>query len=132
MALRLVALAIDAHDPPALARFWALALGWEVGSTAADGTVALVPTDGTRFDVQLVPAAVPKTGKNPIHPDLTTASLADQQGSVERFLAAGATPAVDALPGHPLGRTHPLELRRLSPRCSPSSSGCCGRGCRRR
>ena len=30
MSLRVVALCIDAHDPPALARFWSGMLGWEI------------------------------------------------------------------------------------------------------
>lgn len=93
MASRLVALCVAAHDPRALAGFWADALGWEVGAEDEAG-VALAPTDGTRFTLRFTPGAGPKTGKNPIHLDLTTASLADQQGSAERFVARGAR-AVD-------------------------------------
>jgi catechol 2,3-dioxygenase-like lactoylglutathione lyase family enzyme len=83
MASELVALSIDALDPPALARYWAIALRWE-----ARGDV-VVPTDGTRFDVRFVRSAVPKSAKNVIHLDLTTASAADQSESVATLLAAG-------------------------------------------
>lgn len=90
MALRLVCLCMDANDPPALARFWATALGWEVGGEH-DGEISVVPTDGTRFRIDVVPVRGPKTGKNRIHLDLTTTSLDDQQATVARLLELGAT-----------------------------------------
>jgi hypothetical protein len=93
VALDLVALGIDAFDPTALAPFWAEALGWDVGAVSPEGVVPLLPTDGTRFRIELVPTTIPKAGKNPIHLDLTTASLDDQRGSTERFVALGAAPA---------------------------------------
>ncbi|MBV9253540.1 MAG: VOC family protein, partial [Actinobacteria bacterium] len=87
--LHLVALCIDANDPVRLAQFWARALRWEVGETE-DGVVSLVPTDGTRFRIDLAPVPEPKVGKNPIHLDLTTATIDDQRGSVDELLALGA------------------------------------------
>ena len=49
---RLVALAVDANDPLRMAHFWAAALGWAVEEPDDDGDeVALVPTDGTRFEI---------------------------------------------------------------------------------
>jgi hypothetical protein len=89
MTSRLVALCFDANDPLLLARFWASALRWEVGETT-DGAVALVPTDGTRFTVRFRPVAEAKTAKNPVHLDLTTASVDDQRASVDSLLALGA------------------------------------------
>ncbi|MBV8690642.1 MAG: VOC family protein [Actinobacteria bacterium] len=87
--LHLVALCIDAKDPVRLAQFWARALRWEVGETE-DGVVSLVPTDGTRFRIDFAPVPEPKVGKNPIHLDLTTATIDDQRGSVDELLALGA------------------------------------------
>jgi predicted enzyme related to lactoylglutathione lyase len=87
LTARLVALVVDADDPPSLARFWAEALGWDVDDHDAS---ALVPTDGTRFRVVFRPSSGTKVGRNRIHLDLTTASLDDQRDSVARLLAAGA------------------------------------------
>lgn len=87
--LHLVALCIDAKDPVRLAQFWARALRWEVGETE-DGVVSLVPTDGTRFRIDFAPVPEPKVGKNPIHLDLTTATMDDQRDSVDELLALGA------------------------------------------
>jgi catechol 2,3-dioxygenase-like lactoylglutathione lyase family enzyme len=85
----LVALCFDAHDPPGLAGFWAVALGWEAADEAG-GAVGLVPTDGTRFRIRFLPGARAKVGKNRIHLDLTTTSLDDQAGTVERLVGLGA------------------------------------------
>lgn len=87
MTARLVALVVDAVDPPGLAGFWAEALGW-----AVDGTgTGLVPDAVTTFAIEFRPTTVPKAGRNRIHLDLTTTSLDDQQSSVERLLGLGAT-----------------------------------------
>ena len=88
MALHLVALCFGANEPARLARFWAEALGWEI-DLDRDDEVALVPTDGTRFEIVFLRVPEEKTGKNPIHLDLTTSSLDDQRRSVERLLAVG-------------------------------------------
>jgi predicted enzyme related to lactoylglutathione lyase len=86
---RLVELCFDATDPLGLARFWAEALRWEV-EEEDEGEFALVPTDGTRFQILFLDAPGPKTEKNRIHLDLTTTSLDDQQETVEQLLALGA------------------------------------------
>ncbi len=92
MTSRLVSLVVDANDPPALARFWAAALGWTVDER--DGEVALTPTDGTRFGILFEPVATTKDeteqGANRIHLDLTTTSLEDQQATVTLLLELGA------------------------------------------
>src|SRR3954452_25045208 len=90
MTARLVDLCFDANDPAGLARFWAEALRWEVGD-ASDGEVRLVPTDGTRFTIVFRPVQEAKTGRNRIHPDLTTPSLDDQRESVSHLLEVGAS-----------------------------------------
>jgi catechol 2,3-dioxygenase-like lactoylglutathione lyase family enzyme len=89
MSSRLVALCFDANDPSRLARFWAVALGWEVDDETRD-EVGLVPTDHTRFCLRFRPVAEQKAGKNRIHLDLTSASLDDQSETVEKLVALGA------------------------------------------
>ena len=88
MTSRLVSLCIDANDPLCLARFWAEALRWEIEET--DGEIGLVPTDGTEFEILFEPVPEQKTGKNSIHLDLTTTSIADQTESVARLVELGA------------------------------------------
>ena len=88
---------IDAADPGRLARFWAAALGWEVAADK-DG-VANVWPHGFRYPdpaaLPLVFLSVPeaKTGKNRIHLDLATESVAHQAAEVERLLGLGAVRA---------------------------------------
>src|SRR6478735_5115319 len=73
---RLVALAVDANDPMRLARFWAAALGWVVEEPDDDDNddngdeVALVPTDGTRFEILFLRVPEEKAGPNRLHLDL--------------------------------------------------------------
>lgn len=88
MSLGLVALCVDAHDPLGMARFWAEALRWEVGDET-DGRVSLVPTDGTRFRMDLLSVPTPKLGPNRHHVDLTTTSLDDQRESAARLVELG-------------------------------------------
>jgi Glyoxalase-like domain len=97
MATRLVHLVVDAADPPDLARFWAAALGWEIADEEPDEVV--VEPGGYRYPdpaalpLVFVPVPEPKTGKNRVHLDLATASLAHQAAEVERLLGLGARPA---------------------------------------
>lgn len=86
MAAQLVALCVDANDPPRLARFWAGILGWEL---SADGGT-LLPVDDTGFRLRFLPAVERKTGLNDMHFHLTSTSLADQRQTVARSLALGA------------------------------------------
>src|SRR3954470_18870280 len=88
MTSRLVDLAFDANDPLRLAKFWAETLSWKVVET---DQIRLVPTDGTRFGIVFRQVAEPKTGKNPIHLDLTTSSVDDQAQIVQRLVALGAS-----------------------------------------
>ena len=88
MPLGLAALCVDANDPLGLARFWAEALRWEIADDSSE-VVRLVPTDGTRFPLDLLPAPTPKLGPNRVHLDLTTTSLDDQRDSVARLVELG-------------------------------------------
>ena len=89
MASNLVALCFDANDAAGLAHFWAEALGWELGPEY-DGAFGVLPTDGTRFQIDFCPVPEEKVGQNLIHLDLTTTSDDDQREMVERLLALGA------------------------------------------
>ena len=97
MPTRLVHLVVDAVQPARLARFWAAALGWEVGAEEPD-EVDVWPS-GYRYPdpvaLPLVFVSVPeaKTGKNRVHLDLATTSAEHQAAEVRRLLALGAVPA---------------------------------------
>ena len=89
MTSRLVALCFDANEPLRLARFWAAALRWELDDENPD-EIGLVPTDDTRFRIMFDPIPEQKTGKNPIHLDLTTTSVDDQNETVRSLISLGA------------------------------------------
>lgn len=88
MTSRLVALCFDANDPLRLARFWATALGWDIGD-AGRSEIGLVPTDDTKFQLLFLAVPEKKAGRNRIHLDLTTTSLNDQQETVAKLLELG-------------------------------------------
>ncbi|HUF97187.1 MAG TPA: VOC family protein [Ilumatobacter sp.] len=91
MSSRLVTLCINANDPLGLARFWAVALRWEIQDDA-EAEITLLPMDGTRFDIlfALVPEpSVP--GPSRIHLDLTTTSIEDQHDTVSALIDAGGS-----------------------------------------
>ena len=89
MASRLEALVVEAHDPAALARFWAGLLGWAPVEDPVDG-VALVPSDDTGFRLRFSASRRPKAGQNSAHVDLTSASSQAQAETVARALRLGA------------------------------------------
>jgi catechol 2,3-dioxygenase-like lactoylglutathione lyase family enzyme len=91
VSARLDALCFDANDTVGLARFWAAALGWEENFDIA-GVVRLVPTDGTRFNLDFLPTRERKQGKNRIHLDLNSTSVEEQRETVRRLLDLGARP----------------------------------------
>jgi len=89
MASRLEALVVEAHDPAALARFWAGLLGWAPVEDPVDG-VALLPSDDTGFRLRFSASRRPKAGQNSAHVDLTSASSQAQAETVARALRLGA------------------------------------------
>ena len=97
MSTRLVHLVIDAVDPEQLARFWAAALGWEVAAEEPDEVDVWPPgfsyPDPAALPLVFVPVPEAKKGKNRVHLDLATRSVAHQAAEVERLLALGAAPA---------------------------------------
>lgn len=88
MSLKFRVVTFDAHDPPALANFWAAALGWMVEDVR--GEVAVVPAAEDPWDVTMLFLPVPedKAAKNRCHPDLHTDDL-DRE--VTRVVSLGAT-----------------------------------------
>src|SRR5262249_62127432 len=72
MPTRLVPLVLDANDPPRLARFWAGALGWEVGEESADEIDVSPPgfdyPGPAALPLVFVPVPEPKTGQNRVIP----------------------------------------------------------------
>ncbi len=89
MASRLYNVTVDAHDPAALAAFWAQALGYRVAVATPDETAIEPPDDPADACPALVFVPVPegKVVKNRLHFDLAPD---DQAAEVERLVALGA------------------------------------------
>ena len=88
MTSHLAAFCVDANDPFLLARFWAGVLDREMVDDP-DGGFALLPSDDTEFRIEFFPTQEPKVGPNQIHLHLTSASLDEQQSTVDRVLGLG-------------------------------------------
>jgi predicted enzyme related to lactoylglutathione lyase len=89
MPAQLIALCVDANDPPGLAHFWAGVLGWTTADDVHGGST-LLPSDDTGFRIRFVATTEQKTGPNQMHLDLTSRSDDDQRETVARSLALGA------------------------------------------
>jgi len=87
MALNLVALAFDAHDPAPLARFWAGVLDREM--VEEDDGYILLPSDDTGFLMEFFPTQDEKSGLNWMHFHLTSQTLQEQEATVARALELG-------------------------------------------
>lgn len=81
------AIVIDSSDPERVAAFWAGVLGW-TSVPAPDGE-AVVPGDGTAYQLFVHRAATPKLDQNRIHFDLTSASQAAMDATIARALELG-------------------------------------------
>jgi predicted enzyme related to lactoylglutathione lyase len=82
MAVSLHHVVIDAHDLPALARFWAQVLGWRILSEREREVV--IGADAT------APVGIcVKTTKNRLHLDLSP-DPGEHEAEIERILALGA------------------------------------------
>jgi predicted enzyme related to lactoylglutathione lyase len=86
--LRLHHIVIDTHDLPALARFWAAVLGWQILSER-DNEVVVGPEMTAAVGLCFMPVADEKAVKNRVHLDLTTAAE-DRDAEIARLLALGA------------------------------------------
>ncbi|RJK94735.1 VOC family protein [Vallicoccus soli] len=86
MPSRLAALALDAHDPARVARFWAALLDRR---PVEDARGVLLPGSDTQVGLRFVPSRSERTGRDRVHLHLTSAADGDQQRTVERALALG-------------------------------------------
>ena len=92
MALSLQCITVDAHDPLALAQFWAEALGWKIGEDVNDIEVwierELGDPNKTGFpDILFLKVPDSKVVKNRLHLDLRPD---DQDAEVARLEKLGA------------------------------------------
>ena len=129
---REIQVTFDAHDPGALAAFWAEAIGyplqeppppfeswdqaleaWGVPEEHRNDASALVDPEGTgpRFFLQKVPEA--KTAKNRVHLDVRAAPglegeerMAALESECDRLVALGATRVQRYEPAPPMGAGH--------------------------
>ena len=92
MTLTIQCLTVDAHDPDALAAWWAQALDdYSVKDLDDEDEVAIVPRDRGRAPAILfLRVGDDKVVKNRLHLDLTPD---DRDAEVERLLGLGATRA---------------------------------------
>jgi predicted enzyme related to lactoylglutathione lyase len=88
MPVRLHHIVLDAHDLPALARFWTQVLGWKILSER-EREIVIGTDENAPVGMCFMPAADPKTVKNRMHLDLTS-SAQDRDQEIERLLALGA------------------------------------------
>ncbi|MGW4671218.1 VOC family protein [Streptomyces sp. NPDC004324] len=88
MPVSLHHLVIDAHDLPALARFWAAVLDWRILSER-EREVVIGPDVSAPVGICFMPVTDRKTVKNRLHLDLTSAAE-DREAEIERILALGA------------------------------------------
>ncbi|GGQ52849.1 VOC family protein [Streptomyces asoensis] len=88
MPVSLHHLVIDAHDLPALARFWAEVLHWRVLSER-EREIVIGPEETAPVGICFMPVTEPKAVKNRLHLDLTCGAE-DREAEIERILALGA------------------------------------------
>ena len=92
---------IDAHDLPAMARFWAQVLGWRILSEHEQEIV--IGADATApVGICFMPVRDIKTTKNRLHLDLSP-DPGEQEAEIERILALGARRVDIGQTGVPIG-----------------------------
>lgn len=102
MSSRVEALVIDANDPARLAAFWGALLDREAGPADDDGVITLAANEPYTFAIDIEPTRHPKTMRNRMHLDLTSASEDAQRNEVEHALSLGARHLdVGQLPSEP-------------------------------
>ncbi|GIJ24087.1 VOC family protein [Micromonospora lutea] len=88
MTCQLVAVCFDASQPLRLAQFWAALLGRAV---VHDVDGASLPGTDTQLGLRFVESHTERVEKNRVHLHVTSDSAADQQQTVARALALGAS-----------------------------------------
>ncbi len=91
MPIRLAAVAFDAREPTAGARFWAELLGREAVDEA-DGV--LLPGREGQVRLRFVTPSCQKVGLNRLHLHLTSSDPEEQRATVEKALSLGGSRAV--------------------------------------
>ena len=87
MGSRIHAVTTDCHDAPALARFWAAALGG-TANDSGNGYIAVEGVPGLGASVMFQPVPDERPLKNSMHIDLTTEDL---DAELARLRGLGAT-----------------------------------------
>ena len=87
-----VSVVLDCADLEVSAEFWTQALGYRRAEGIGDRYLSLVPPTGPGVELLLQRVPERKSGKNRLHLDLRTPSLAEQVARVER---AGAVRLTD-------------------------------------
>jgi predicted enzyme related to lactoylglutathione lyase len=90
MTLRLQSITVDAHDPAALAQFWADVLGWKIGEGVDDIEVwierELGDPNNTGFpDILFLKNPDTKSVKNRLHLDLRPDDQATEVARLEKL-----------------------------------------------
>ena len=88
MGLSLHHIVVDAHDLPALARFWAQVLDWRILSER-EREVVIGPEETAPVGMCFMPVTDQKIVKNRLHLDLVPNSV-NRDAEIERILALGA------------------------------------------
>ncbi|MFI8823234.1 VOC family protein [Streptomyces sp. NPDC053431] len=86
MAVRMYHLAVDCHDLPAQARFWAQVLDWRI-LFEAENEIVIGADEHALPGMCFLPVPERKSGKNRLHIDLTPD---DQDAEVARIVGLGA------------------------------------------
>lgn len=81
-------LAIDAHDPKALARFWCEVLNYQLDDEE-EGFVSISPAEGQGLQLDFLQVPEGKTVKNRLHLDIRALDL-KQDAEVTRVESLGA------------------------------------------
>jgi predicted enzyme related to lactoylglutathione lyase len=87
MGVSLHHIVVDAHDLPALARFWAQVLDWRILSERKR-EVVIGPDETAPVGICFMPVPDQKIVKNRLHLDLVP-DPADRDAEIERILALG-------------------------------------------
>ncbi|MFG3255553.1 VOC family protein [Streptomyces sp. NPDC048172] len=90
MSVSLFQIAVDAHDPGLLGRFWAEVLDWKV--VYEDEEEVVIGKSATALPgITFLAVPEEKAGKNRLHIDLTPGDgEGEQQAEIERIVALGA------------------------------------------
>lgn len=91
MPVSLHHIVIDAHDLPALARFWVGALRWRILSER-EREVVIGPDENAPVGICFMPVTDRKAVKNRLHLDLTCAAE-ERDAEIERLVGLGARSA---------------------------------------